>query len=148
MRIPSPDEQSFQNERAYEEQTALRMVWLVFAGWWISIILVLVAWLCVVIVPLTRIGLWLLANITRATSLRSPGEECENILIDTLERLDSTGPQQRPAILRVLYAVGVGWWVSLFWALLAWAESLSIDRRPTGVARFMRLPHLANLWKY
>lgn len=148
MRIPEPDGHSFQTERAYEDQTALRMVWLVFAGWWLSIIWVLAGWLAVLIAPSTGIGLTMLANVTRVIAFRSPGDECYSILNSTLRSLDSPSVPQRPALLRLLYALLVGWWLSLLWAMLAWGESLSIDRRPSGVARFMRLPRLATLRKY
>ena len=148
MRIPEHDGHSFQNERADDEQTALRMVWLVFAGWWLSIAWVLVAWLCVLIVPLTGFGLTMLANITRVAAFRSPGDECHSILSATLWRLDNVHTLQRPVLLRLLYALSIGWWLSLLWAILAWAESLSIDRRPSGVARFMRLPRFATLQRY
>lgn len=148
MRIPEPDGHTFQNERAYEDQTALRMVWLAFAGWWLSIIWVIAGWLLVLTVPLTGLGLTMLANTTRIIAIRSPGDECYSILNATLRNLDRTPVPQRPTLLRLLYALSIGWWLSLLWAMLAWGESLSIDRRPSGVARFMCLPRLATLRRY
>lgn len=148
MRIPGPDEHSYQNEGTYEEQTALRMVWLVFAGWWLSIVWVLVAWLCVIITPFTGSGLRMLAHISRVNALRSTSEECLAILDSTLWRLEHATLPQRPLLLRLLYSLTIGWWLSLLWALLAWAESLSIDRRPGAVARFMHLPRMATLRRY
>jgi hypothetical protein len=73
---------------------------------------------------------------------------CQGILDDTLLNLTNSSYPQQPAAIRVLYALGVGWWVSLVWTLVAWIDSLSIERRPTAVERFMRLPRLANLRMY
>lgn len=147
MRIPNQDGQPVKNERSYEDQVALRMIWLAFAGWWLSIAWVVAAWLCVIVPPFTRKGLWMFANVSRVVSLRSPGDDCQDLLDDTLFNLTAPGRQQ-PLLTRIIYCLALGWWISLVWTLVAWADSVSIDRRPTGVARFMRLPRLANLWMY
>lgn len=148
MRIPNPDGQPIQNDQSYEEQASLRMIWLVFAGWWLSLLWIVAGWLCIVLPPLTQRGLWIFGNISRVVSLRAPGDASRNILDDTLQSLADSSHRQQPALVRVIYAVAIGWWVALVWTLLVWIESLSIERRPSAVARFMHLPRLANLRMY
>lgn len=148
MRIPGTDSQSLYNERNYDEQRSLRLAWLVFAGWWMSLLWVVAGWFCVLMPPLTRAGMSMFGNMTRVVALRSPGDECAAILHDTLWKLDHSQVTQRPFVVRLLYTLAIGWWLSLLWVALGWAESLSIDRKPTGVARFMRLPGIMTLRRY
>ena len=148
MRIPGPDGQPFRNERNYEEQTSLRMIWLAFAGWWLSLIWVVAGWLCLMLTPRNPTGLRMLGNMARIVAFRVPGEDCEGLVNETLWRLEHSGLPQRSLAVRLVYTVLIGWWLSLLWLVLAWGDSLSIDRRPTGVARFMRLPHIMTLRRY
>ena len=95
MRIPGPEGQPYSQEYSSDDQAALRMVWLVFAGWWLAILWVVIAWLCVLIVPLAPHGLRMLAGISRVTGLRSPGLECTYILHTTLRQMEQKNKAQR-----------------------------------------------------
>lgn len=148
MRIPGPDGQPFHKERNYEEQTSLRMIWLAFAGWWLSLIWVIAGWLCLLLTSRSSTGLRMLGNMTRIVAFRAPGEDCERLVNETLWRLEQNQTPQRSLAARMAYTVLIGWWLSLLWLLLAWGESLSIDRRPSGVARFMHLPRIMTLRRY
>lgn len=131
-----------------EERVALRMLWLIFAGWWLSAIWVGVAWVLLLIAPASPLGLRMLANLQRIVALIASDDESLDLVEDTLLRMENEHLRQRPAVARLLYTLAIGWWLSIVWSVVAWGRSLSVQTQPTTVMMFMRLPALMTLQRY
>ena len=135
-----PDEQG--------EYIALRATWFVLAGWWLSAIWVVIAWLAILLGVTRRIGFRMIAQLPRVKNLRSPGDERCDFVEEVLERIEHSQRPQLPLIVRLIYFITIGWWLSMIWTIVAWGENLSIQRRPTALVMFMRLPAVMTLRRY
>ena len=131
-----------------DEHTALRLVWLSFAGWWLSALWVVIAWVAILLGITQPAGFWMIAHLPLIVNLKPPSEECHAIVADTLTQMTKSQRQQRPFFPRLLYCIAVGWWLSLGWALIAWARSLSSHKQREPLLMFMRLPAIMTLRRY
>ena len=118
------------------------------AGWWLSAIWVVIAWLAILLGVTRRIGFRMIAQLPRVKNLRSPGDERCDFVEEVLERIEHSQRPQLPLIVRLIYFITIGWWLSMIWTIVAWGENLSIQRRPTALVMFMRLPAVMTLRRY
>jgi uncharacterized membrane protein YccF (DUF307 family) len=56
--------------------------------------------------------------------------------------------EQRSLVVRAVYFLLVGWWLSLLWANLAWAFAASIIGLPVAIVMFNYLPYLTSLYRF
>jgi uncharacterized membrane protein YccF (DUF307 family) len=131
-----------------DEHTALRLVWLAFAGWWLSALWVIMAWLAILLAVTLPAGFWMIARLPFVVSLKPAGDEFRGVVEDTLSRIQHSRLTQRPFVPRLLYCIIVGWWFSLGWAIVAWANCLSAHQQPKHLMMFMRLPAMMTLRRY
>nr|WP_245977624.1 hypothetical protein [Halopiger aswanensis] len=82
----------------------VRALWFVFVGWWATPIVVTIAWALHVTVILAPLGIMLINLVPAVLTVQEPRS-----------RLDPEQARgQHPLIVRVLYFVLVGWWLSFF----------------------------------
>jgi uncharacterized membrane protein YccF (DUF307 family) len=125
----------------------IQALWFVFIGWWLGQIWVAVAWLLLVSVIGIPFGVMMLNRIPKVIALRDPGE------IQLRARqigkgiyvYEPEGPAQRPFLIRALYFVLVGWWLSALWMVLSYAICCTIVGLPLGVWMFDLVPALVSL---
>ena len=115
----------------------VRALWFVFVGWWLTPILVNVAWLLNVTVILLPVGIKLINLVPTALTLAEPR---------SLE--DGSGGSQHSLVVRAIYFVLVGWWLSWLWANVAAALSLTIVGIPIAIWLFNRLPYVTSLYRF
>ncbi len=58
------------------------------------------------------------------------------------------GVSQNPFILRAIYFLLIGWWLSLIWSLLGWLLCVTIIGLPLGVLMLNRLPEVTTLMRH
>ena len=110
---------------------------LCFIGIWAAL-----AWLlCVTIVGLP-LGLYMLNRLPQVVTLKPAGRD---LVITTAGRVVEVGRQQAPFLLRALYFVLIGWWLSAIWIALAWALCASIVGMVIGFWMFNRTPAIVSL---
>jgi uncharacterized membrane protein YccF (DUF307 family) len=131
-----------------DEHAALRMVWLAFAGWWLSALWVAIAWLAILLVVPLPTGFRIIAHLPLAVSLKRPGDERYDVVKNTLARIEHGRLRQRPFIVRLVYFIVVGWWFSIGWIIVAWGASLLPRSQPAALMIFMRLPAVMTLRRY
>lgn len=149
VRIPGPNDPSLEDMRQHQdEHTALRLAWLIFAGWWLSAIWLILAWFCILLVVSRPLGMRMIANLTLVATLEPPGDTSYDIAMDTLGRIEDNNFRQRRFILRLLYCAVIGWWLSIAWAILAWTRSLSAQQQPETMSMLMKLPAVMTLQRY
>jgi hypothetical protein len=149
VRLPGPSDSSIEDKQDEpDEHAALRLVWLVFAGWWLSALWVAIAWFSILLVVTRPAGFRMIAYLPIIVRLKPADDIQRAIVEDTLAQLAYGRLKQRPFVVRLLYCGTVGWWVSLVWAIVAWAASLSSHRQPEPMMMFMRLPAVMTLRRY
>jgi len=102
-----------------------QLLWFAFVGWWLGI-------------PL---GVKMLNSVPTVMALRKPPrrvmiEDGRQVLVET---------PQRPFIVRALWFVLVGWWLSALWIEVAYFFCLTIVGLPLGFWMFDLTPTVATL---
>ena len=131
-----------------DEHTALRIAWRIFVGWWLSALWVGAAWLAMLFVETRPAGFRMIAYLPLIVDLQRPDDDWQDIVEDTLARIECTDREQLPLILRLTFCLVVGWWLSLGWAAAAWAVNLSAQPHQAPLMMFMRLPTVMTLRRY
>jgi uncharacterized membrane protein YccF (DUF307 family) len=101
----------------------LRIIWFVAVGWWLSGIWTVVAWvLCVTIIGLP-IGLMMLNSLPQVTTLRARNVQT---VVDAQGAVSVVTTPQYNFLIRAVYFLLVGWWLSALWLIAAWAMGSTI----------------------
>jgi uncharacterized membrane protein YccF (DUF307 family) len=119
----------------------LRLVYFFLFGLWFSGIWAAVAWVFCVTIILLPVGLWMLNRLPQVTTLQTERQE----LVVTDMGSYTRDVDQHPFLLRAVYFLLVGWWLSALWMTIAWALSASIIGLPIGFWMFNRVPALITL---
>ena len=114
----------------------------VLFGWWFSAIWAVVAWvLCVTIIGLP-LGLFMLNRMPQVATLK-PART--NLLVTPAGELVHLDVPQVPFLLRAIYFVLIGWWLSAIWLAVAWALHVTIIGMLVGFWMFNRVPAVVSL---
>jgi uncharacterized membrane protein YccF (DUF307 family) len=123
----------------------LRILYFFLFGWWAAGVWINAAWALNASIIGLPVGLWMLNRVPQVLTLQPvrrlavPHERGSRVEWRT------TDLPQRPWLLRLLYFVLIGWWLSLLWANAAWIISLTIIGLPVGIWMFNRLPAITTL---
>jgi uncharacterized membrane protein YccF (DUF307 family) len=125
----------------------VQLLWFLFIGWWLTQIWVAVAWVLLVTIIGLPLGIWMLHRVPIVLALRDPRE--------VRYRMVEHGPggtvyrevaaEQYPFLVRAIYFVLVGWWLSAFWMALASLVCSTIIGLPLGIWMFDLVPMLVTL---
>jgi uncharacterized membrane protein YccF (DUF307 family) len=106
----------------------IRALYFVLIGWWFSAVWAVAAWvLCVTIIGLP-LGLYML-----------------DLVITPAGQVVRMEARQLPFLLRAIYFVLIGWWLSAIWLAIAWALHVSIIGMLLGFWMFNRTPAIVSL---
>jgi uncharacterized membrane protein YccF (DUF307 family) len=120
----------------------VRALYFILFGLWFSGIWAVVAWvLCVTIIGLP-FGLWMLNRLPQVVTLR-PGRS-DLFLTPTGQVVERNVPQA-PFLLRAIYFLLIGWWLSAIWIAVAWALCASIVGMVIGFWMFGRTAAIVSL---
>src|SRR5918912_1443190 len=109
--------------RAEGRGLLVRALYFILFGWWFSAIWAVVAWiLCLTIIGLP-FGLYMLNRLPQVVTLKPSRSDL--VLITTGCVVERDVPQV-PFLLRALYFLLIGWWLSAIWIAIAWALNASI----------------------
>ena len=115
-----------------------RLLWFLVVGWWATPVVIGVAWLLNVTVILLPLGIKLINLVPTVLTLREPRSVTN----------PEAAPKQSSLLVRALYFVVVGWWLSLLWAGAASALSVSILGLPIAIWMLNRLPYVTSLYRF
>ena len=115
----------------------VRALWFVLVGWWLTPLVVNIAWALNVTVVLIPLGIKLINLVPTALSLAEPRSLS-----------DDSGQGQRSLFVRAVYFVLVGWWLSFLWANAAAFFALTIIGLPVAFWMFNRLPFVTSLYRF
>ena len=124
----------------------VQLLWFALVGWWAGQIWVAIAWALMVTVIGIPLGVAMLNRVPEVIALRNP------LATATVTRVDgdtvvtrSTDVPQRNLLLRALYFLLIGWWLSALWIETAYALCISIIGLPIGLWMYDRVPALLSL---
>ena len=124
----------------------LRILWFVFIGWHVTLYWIVAAWLLNVTVIGLPLGLWMLNRVPQVLTLKPVGGyTVADIRDGRVVSVRHAGVRQRFWLWRLVYFLGIGWWFSLLWSLVAWALCACIIGLPFGIWMLNRLPAVTTL---
>jgi uncharacterized membrane protein YccF (DUF307 family) len=120
----------------------LRIFYFVVFGLWFSGVWAAIAWfLCITVIGLP-FGLWMLNRLPQVATLKP---QRSDLVIAGDGRSYSQDVRQHPFLLRALYFVLVGWWLSALWIAAAWALCASVIGMVFGFWMLNRVPAVITL---
>jgi uncharacterized membrane protein YccF (DUF307 family) len=125
----------------------IQLLWYLFVGWWLTQIWVAVAWVCLVSIVGIPLGIWMLNRVPLIVALRDPREVRYRVIRNSQGGwvYEETQAEQYPILIRALYFVLFGWWVSAIWMALASLVCSTIIGLPLGIWMFDLVPTLVSL---
>lgn len=124
----------------------IRALWFFLVGWHVTLYWIVAAWVFNVTIIGLPVGLWMLNQVPLVLTLRMPSTYImAHMREGQVVGWQSQGKPQRPALIRALYFLVIGWWFSLLWSLVAWLLCISIIGLPFGVWMLNRLPEVTTL---
>ena len=121
----------------------LRVIWFFVLGWELAGIWIILAWIFNATIIGLPVGLWMIDRVPQVLTLKSrPGVW----MIDTDKGSSKfVVVRQFSWIVRGLYFLLIGWWLSLLWSLAAWLICATIIGLPLGVLMLHALPSVTTL---
>jgi|BarGraNGADG00212_1021973.scaffolds.fasta_scaffold05736_6 uncharacterized membrane protein YccF (DUF307 family) len=128
----------------------IRAVWFIFVGWWLTAIVIGVAYF----LALTIIGLpfafYLFNRIPIFLTLRGRTKtyQATTSADGSTTYLSTANIEQRPMLTRALWFVFVGWWLGALWMSVAYVLCILILTMPIGLMMFDRTGGVMTLLRY
>ncbi|KAB1197589.1 MULTISPECIES: YccF domain-containing protein [Haloferax] len=116
----------------------VRAIWFLFVGWWATPAVVNLAWflnLTIIGIPL---GIKLINLVPTVLTLKEPRSLAN----------PEAAFGQRSLLVRGVYFVFVGWWLSWIWANVAAFFAVTIIGLPVALWMFNRLPVVTSLYRF
>lgn len=120
----------------------VRGIWFIAVGWWLTGILLTVAWVLNLSIIGLPIGIKIINKIPKALTLKEPSSSD----INRIEVGKSTGNSPN-LIVRGVYFILIGWWASAIWTGIAYLLCLTVIGLPAGVKMFNYLPKVVSLYE-
>ncbi len=130
------------SERVKELPFILRAIWFFVFGWEITAVWILVAWVLNLTIIGLPLGLMMIDLVPQVLTLKARS----GVYVDeggTGRRYVATA--QRPFVVRAIYFVLIGWWLSLVWSIVGFLLCLTIIGLPIGLVMLNRLPAVTTL---
>jgi uncharacterized membrane protein YccF (DUF307 family) len=118
--------------------TLTRALWFVAVGWWVTPVVVNVAWVLNATVLFLPLGIKLINLVPTALTLAEPRSLSD----------PESARGQHSLVVRAVYFVFVGWWLSLLWANVAAFLAVTIVGLPVAFWMFNRLPFVTSLYRF
>jgi uncharacterized membrane protein YccF (DUF307 family) len=120
----------------------VQLIWFIFVGWWASLIWITVGFLLMVTIIGIPLGVGMFNQLPKVMALR---QQREMLVTQPNGRTDVIGPDQVNIILRVLYFIFIGWWLSAIWTFIGYLFCLTIIGLPVGLWMIEQTPALLSL---
>jgi uncharacterized membrane protein YccF (DUF307 family) len=127
----------------------IRVVWYIFIGWWLTAIVISIAYFCAIIIVGLPIAFYLFNRIPLFLTLRGRSKTYRTLTsADGTTTVLGVHVQQRPMWARALWFIFVGWWLGAIYMSLAYALCLTIIGLPIGLLMFDRVGAVMTLLRY
>ena len=116
----------------------VRGAWFLLVGWWATPAVVNLAWFLMATVVLLPVGVKLVNYVPTVLTLKEPRRI----------RDPGGGSGQRSLLIRAVYFVCVGWWLSWIWANAAAFFAVTVVGLPVAYWMLNRLPYVTSLYRF
>ncbi len=120
----------------------VQLVWFALVGWWLGQAWIAVTWFLTATIVGMPLAVMMLNRIPEVIALRG---EREYLVRSWGTQTLVTDMPQYNLLLRALYFLLIGWWLSALWMEAAYALCLSILGLPIGFWMFDRVPFIVSL---
>lgn len=117
----------------------LRLAWFICIGMPVGLFCINAGWLCMITIIGIPLGLWIFNRIPMIMTLQLDPEDRYRLQLAENEVFQGRVVQW-PLLLRLIWLVLIGWWLSLFWVNIAYLFSVTVIGLPVGFWMFNRLP--------
>lgn len=125
-----------------------RVFWYIFVGWWLSAVLIVLAYVLMVTIIGIPVAFALFNRIPQALTLRARTVQYGVQVRDGVTYLTTSTEQQRPWYLRALYFVLIGWWFGAVWLVAAWLIGVFIITLPITFLMYNRTSAVMTLQRH
>lgn len=125
----------------------LRILYFFLFGWWATGVWINAAWLLNLTIIGLPLGVWMLNRVPQVLTLRPTKQVLVAYERGEQIQLRSEGIPQHPWMLRLIYFVLIGWWLSWLWANAGWIISLTIIGLPLGIWMLNRVPAITTVMR-
>lgn len=126
----------------------VRALWYLFVGWWLSAVVILLGYVCLLTVVGIPAAFALFNRIPQALTLRPRTTHYEATYQNGVMLLQEATIQQRPWIVRALYFLLIGWWFGAVWLVLAWVIGLLVITLPVSFLMYNRTSGIMTLQRH
>ncbi len=128
----------------------IRILYFLFVGLWLGGIVTIAAWIFNVTIIGLPLGLWLLNRLPQIMTLKPVKRAAQVSVVNGRTVYREASLPQPPFLLRAIYFLLIGWWLSLIWLILAWLlTGLSLGLGlPLAFWMFDRVPAITTLARY
>ncbi len=116
----------------------VRAIWFLFVGLWLGQLWLLVAWLLNLTLIGMPLGLWMLNRLPQVMTLRPQPFYVQSRQVGANVQLQVRQGSAAPFVVRAVYFVLIGWWLSLLWLQFAWLFSVTLIGLPLAFLMFER----------
>lgn len=120
----------------------VQLLWTLFVGLWLGQIWAAVGWVLVITIIGMPLGITMLNMLPQIVSLRKREEYV--VTYGEGKRTERKAPQVN-IMLRALYFLFVGWWLSALWIEATFALMASFIGMPLGIWMLDRIPRIVSL---
>jgi len=124
----------------------IQIIWFFLVGIWLGEIWTAVAWILIVSVIGLPFGVMMINMLPKVFALREPERKVRiTHRADGVLAKYEVAVEQVNILLRGLYFILVGWWLSALWMQAAYALCTSVIGLPVGFWMFDRVPAVLSL---
>ncbi len=99
----------------------IRALWFLFIGLWVGAFCTSLAWLLNVTIIGLPLGLYIINRLPQIMTLKPTPSNLQVVAQNGVVVISQGGPTQQPFLLRAVYFLLIGWWLSGLWLAFAWA---------------------------
>ncbi len=124
----------------------LRFLWFILIGWWVGYLVVAVAFILEAIIIGIPLAIYLFDRLPEIMTLKARRRKLD-VYEDNKGRLETRElrPQQHNILLRIVYFLLIGWWLSALWITGSFALAATIIGTPLAFWMVDRVPFIASL---
>ena len=123
----------------------VQLLWFVFIGWWVGQIWIALSWILILSIIGIPLAIIMLNRLPKVIALREPDKQVSVVMREGAAPVSTTSQKQVNILVRAIYFVLIGWWLSAIWMELAYFVCLTLIGLPIGFWMFDRVPALVSL---